>query len=370
MQKIIVVAESGSDITKEYAERYNIQIVPMHVNFDEETFDDGKFPVQKIVDYYKTTGKLPKTSGSVPEDFIKTFDEIHEKWPEAHILYIAYSAITTVSYQSAVIAAEDRDYVTCIDTKQVSVGQCAVVVQVAEYLEQHPDATIEEAVAETEKWIDKARMCFMPDNLEFLRAGGRVSNAAYLGAMILNLHPCIEILDGKLTATKKYRGKIKKVAAHFGKEVLTEIAEDDFFAAIPQLRKSCGDRAVMRAIHFYQENERVPKQVAALRSGDFDGFLKLVKESGYSSYMYLQNVIPAGYKEHQDMALALALCERYLKGQGAYRVHGGGFAGTVQAFVPFALLDDFKAGIDSVLGEGACHVLSIRPQGGVEMEVE
>ena len=165
-------------------------------------------------------------------------------------------------------------------------------------------------------------------------------------------------------------GEIKKVAAHFGKEVLSEIAEDDFFAAIPQLRKSCGDRAVMRAIHFYQENERVPKQVAALRSGDFDGFLKLVKESGYSSYMYLQNVIPAGYKEHQDMALALALCERYLKGQGAYRVHGGGFAGTVQAFVPFALLDDFKAGIDSVLGEGACHVLSIRPQGGVEMEVE
>ena len=165
-------------------------------------------------------------------------------------------------------------------------------------------------------------------------------------------------------------GEIKKIAAHFGKEVLSEIAEDDFFAAIPQLRKSCGDRAVMRAIHFYQENERVPKQVAALRSGDFDGFLKLVKESGYSSYMYLQNVIPAGYKEHQDMALALALCERYLKGQGAYRVHGGGFAGTVQAFVPFALLDDFKAGVDSVLGEGACHVLSIRPQGGLEMEVE
>ncbi len=165
-------------------------------------------------------------------------------------------------------------------------------------------------------------------------------------------------------------GEIKQVAAYFGKEVLTEIAEDDFFAAIPQLRKTCGDRAVMRAIHFYQENERVPKQVAALRSGDFDGFLKLVKESGFSSYMYLQNVIPAGYKEHQDMALALALCQRYLKGQGAYRVHGGGFAGTVQAFVPFALLDTFKAGIDSVLGEGACHVLSIRPQGGVEMEVE
>ena len=256
MQKIIVVAESGSDITKEYAERYNIQVVPMHVNFDEETFDDGKFPVQKIVDYYKTTGKLPKTSGSVPEDFIKTFDEIHEKWPEAHILYIAYSAVTTVSYQSAVIASEDRDYVTCIDTKQVSVGQGAVVVQVAEYLEQHPEATIEEAVAETEKWIEKARMCFMPDNLEFLRAGGRVSNAAYLGAMILNLHPCIEILDGKLTATKKYRGKIKKVAAQMIKEysenyklsrdflwiIYTIGLSDEVRAVIEETAKECGYR--------------------------------------------------------------------------------------------------------------------------------
>ena len=110
-------------------------------------------------------------------------------------------------------------------------------------------------------------------------------------------------------------------------------------------------------------------QVSALESGDFDTFLKLIKESGFSSWMYLQNVIPAGYKAHQDMAVALALCEKYLGGRGAYRVHGGGFAGTVQAFVPFDLLESFRTGIDAVLGEGACHVLSIRPQGGVEMEV-
>lgn len=164
-------------------------------------------------------------------------------------------------------------------------------------------------------------------------------------------------------------GEIKSVCAHFGKEVLTQIDEADFYAAIPALRETCGDRAVMRCIHFYQENARVPKQVEALRSGDFDRFLALVQESGESSWMYLQNVIPAGYKAHQDMGIALALCRYYLKGQGAYRVHGGGFAGTVQAFVPFALLDSFRAGIDAVLGEGACHVLSIRPQGGVKMEV-
>ena len=164
-------------------------------------------------------------------------------------------------------------------------------------------------------------------------------------------------------------GEIKAIAAYMGKEVLTEIDEADFYAKIPELRKACGDRAVMRAIHFYQENARVPKQVAALEQGDFETFLKLIKESGYSSYMYLQNVIPAGYKEHQDVAVALAVCEHFLAGRGAYRVHGGGFAGTIQAFVPYDILDSFVAGMDGILGEGACHVLSIRPQGGVEMEV-
>ena len=164
-------------------------------------------------------------------------------------------------------------------------------------------------------------------------------------------------------------GECKSVAAYMGKDVLSQIDEKEFYAKIPELRKACGDRAVMRAIHFYQENARVPLQVEALRNGDFDRFLMLVKQSGYSSYMYLQNVIPAGYKAHQEVGVALALCEHYLAGRGAYRVHGGGFAGTIQAFVPFDMLDGFVAALDSALGEGACHVLSIRPQGGVQMEV-
>ena len=165
-------------------------------------------------------------------------------------------------------------------------------------------------------------------------------------------------------------GDLKKVCDHFGKAVTTEIEEADFYAAIPELRAKSGDRAVMRAIHEYNENRRVPQQVAALESGDFDTFLRLTKESGFSSWMYLQNVIPAGYVDQQAMAVALGLCEHYLQGRGAYRVHGGGFAGTVQAFVPNDILDSFVAGIDAALGEGACHVLSIRPQVGVEMEIE
>ena len=165
-------------------------------------------------------------------------------------------------------------------------------------------------------------------------------------------------------------GEMRAVCEYFGKDVVTEIPEEDFYDAIPALREKCGDRAVMRVIHEYNENRRVPQQVACLEQGDFEGFLRLTKESGFSSWMYLQNVVPAGYVKQQAMAVALGLCEHYLQGRGAYRVHGGGFAGTVQAFVPFDLLDSFRTGIDAALGEGACHVLSIRPQGGVEMEVE
>ena len=160
--------------------------------------------------------------------------------------------------------------------------------------------------------------------------------------------------------------ELKNICGYFGKDVLTQIDEKDFIDSIPALREKFGDRAVLRAYHFYKENARVPMQVASLKKGDFDAFLKLIKESGYSSYMYLQNVIPAGYKAHQDVALSLSLCEMYLGGRGAYRVHGGGFAGTVQAFVPVDILESFRKGVDAVLGEGACHILSIRPHGGVE----
>ena len=174
-----------------------------------------------------------------------------------------------------------------------------------------------------------------------------------------------DLTDEYAGITNEYRA----LCRYFGKEVLTQVPEEDFYAAIPALRAKCGDRAVMRGIHQYAENKRVVQQVEALRSGDFDRFLALVKESGYSSYMHLQNVIPAGYVQHQDVAVALGLCEHYLQGRGAYRVHGGGFAGTVQAFVPVDMLESFRAGIDAALGEGACHVLSIRPEGGVECEV-
>ena len=161
--------------------------------------------------------------------------------------------------------------------------------------------------------------------------------------------------------------ELKDVCALFGKNVLREIPMETFFARLPQIRASVPDRAILRAIHFYQENIRVKAQVHALKQNDFETFLQLVSESGRSSWMYLQNITPAGYVEHQEVAVALAMCDQLLQGKGAFRVHGGGFAGTVQAFVPMELLKDFKTKIETVLGEGSCHVLSIRPEGGIKL---
>ena len=156
----------------------------------------------------------------------------------------------------------------------------------------------------------------------------------------------------------------RAVAAVCGGEVLRDVPFDTFLAKLPECRKQCGDRAVLRAFHFYADNDRVAQQVAALRGGDFDAFLQLVTASGDSSWEYLQNVIPAGYKEHQEMGVTIAAAKHYLQGKGAVRVHGGGFAGTAQAFVPVDMLADFKAHMEAILGEGRCHVLSIRPEGG------
>lgn len=161
--------------------------------------------------------------------------------------------------------------------------------------------------------------------------------------------------------------EMKKVCAFFGKEVLRQISRDEFMKALPELRKTVSDRAILRAMHIYQENDRVVKLVQALKEGNVDSFLNLVKESGRSSWMYLQNITPAGAVAHQEVAVALAMCDMALHGRGAYRVHGGGFAGTVQAFVPLDMLDSFKADIEAVLGQDACHVLNIRDQGGIRV---
>ena len=154
------------------------------------------------------------------------------------------------------------------------------------------------------------------------------------------------------------------VAAHFGKTVLRQVPEADFQASLPVLRSECGDRAVLRALHFYDDDRRAVQEAQALEAGDFDRFLALVNASGLSSSLHLQNTWSISDPRQQAIPMVLALGQKLLDGAGAIRVHGGGFAGTVQAFVPNDRLDAFKAGMEQLLGEGKCHVLHIRSIGG------
>lgn len=163
------------------------------------------------------------------------------------------------------------------------------------------------------------------------------------------------------------RLEMESVAAQFSKKVLREVDEKEFLAKIPELREAVGDRAVLRAMHFYKDNERVLREVDALKNNDFEQFKQLVIESGDSSYMYNQNVFATKQPEIQPVSIALALSEQVLDGNGAWRVHGGGFAGTIQAFVPNDLLDEYKSTLEAVFGEGSCYVLAIRPVGGAEI---
>lgn len=161
--------------------------------------------------------------------------------------------------------------------------------------------------------------------------------------------------------------EMRAVARYFGKQNLCEISADEVMENISALRKRLGDRAVMRSMHFFMETQRARLEAQALRRGSFIEFLGLVNESGRSSFMYLQNVSSCGDYENQPVGVALALCEYLLEGRGAFRVHGGGFAGTVQAFVPTDMLERFRAGMESALGADCCNVLEIRAVGALEV---
>lgn len=159
--------------------------------------------------------------------------------------------------------------------------------------------------------------------------------------------------------------EMKAVAAYFGKEVLAEVQEDEFYRNIPEIRKELGDRAVLRTIHFMEENKRVVKAVDALKKQDVGSFLTQIKESGSSSFKYLQNVYTNADVEHQNMSVALAVSDSILKENGVARVHGGGFAGTIQAFVKNAFVEEYRNRMDGIFGSGACKILKIRNEGGV-----
>ena len=163
--------------------------------------------------------------------------------------------------------------------------------------------------------------------------------------------------------------EMKSVARFFGKEFLRDVDEDEFYDRLGEVRKETGDRAVLRAAHFFDEDRIAAQEAQALREGDFEGFKKMIRRSGVSSYERLQNVFPVTAPAEQGLSLALALSQRLLGEDGAFRVHGGGFAGTIQAFVPLERLDGYRAGMEKVFGPGACHVLSVRNPGGTKVSL-
>lgn len=200
-------------------------------------------------------------------------------------------------------------------------------------------------------------------------------------------HPAVERLDVELQSygyalcildsgagheglTAEYRSitdELRAVCRVFDREVLRDVPEEAFLARLPEVRAAAGDRAANRAFHVYAENRRAQEEKQALGRGDFDRFLELVRESGRSSAMYLQNIIPTGSAAAQELMVTIALCERILEGRGAVRVHGGGFGGTAQAFVPLDMLSKFKETTEAALGQGRCHVVMIRPAGGIRL---
>ena len=230
MAQFLILTESGNDVSQDVIDRYGIRIVPMHVTFGGVCLDDGTFPTTDVFEHYARTKQLPKTSGCMPSDFEPLFKELEATDDDTQIVYLAYSAATTCSYESALIAMAGRDNKLknrfhAYDTKAVAAGGGLIVEEVSAYIQANPNVTMGEVNNYIHDRINRSRMHFVPGGLEFLRAGGRLSNVAFLGATLLNIKPTIELIDGKLTATKKRRGSMEKC-------VLNVV--DDFIAQEPK----------------------------------------------------------------------------------------------------------------------------------------
>jgi DegV family protein with EDD domain len=218
MNNIIISTESGSDLPQSLINRYGFRVIPMHVILNDESHPDGQIPIEKIYEYYETTGKVPTTSAVNTSEYQDFFSRLRQEHPGCVIYHLAYSSAASSTYSNCSHAIRDFEDIYLIDTKSVSGGCTAHLVNTWNFIHQQPDAYSDyKAMAEQIQAMADRTVChFIPGTLEYLKAGGRVSNAQYLGAALLNLKPLIEIdPDGHLITTKKYRGSMERVARRF-----------------------------------------------------------------------------------------------------------------------------------------------------------
>jgi DegV family protein with EDD domain len=226
MKKIIILTESGADLPLDLVKSHNIEVVPMHVIMGGKSYADGSIEVTDVYDYYKRTKKIPSTSATNPDEYEGFYKKITEENPGCSILHVGYSSKPSCSYQNSIIASEGMKNVYHVDALNVSGGLAAIVLKAAELIEEYPQMPPVELIKNIESWAANTRVSFIPGDLEYLKAGGRVSNAAYLGGTLLQLKPMIEIVDGKLVSTKKYRGKISDIVEKYMKDYIDKYNMD------------------------------------------------------------------------------------------------------------------------------------------------
>lgn len=222
MKKIILSTESVADLPQEIIEKYKIQIISMHVIMEGKDYLESEITVADVFDYYNQTKKIPTTTATNAQEYHRLFTRIRSEFPDSIIIHLGYTSQASASFQSAVIAAEEYENLYLIDTLNVTGGLAAIVMYTATLLEQEPSIDAQQLVQKIESIIPKTRLAFAPNSLDFLKAGGRVSNVAFIGGSLLKIKPCIEIKEGKLVSTKKYRGNMINVAEKLIEDYLTQ----------------------------------------------------------------------------------------------------------------------------------------------------
>jgi DegV family protein with EDD domain len=221
MKKLILTTESVADLPKELIETYNIQIIPMHVIMDGKGYLENEITVQDIYDYYERTKRMPTTTAKNAQEYTVFFTNIQKQYPDHDIVHIGYTSRASGSFQSAVLAARDLQHVYLIDTLNVTGGLATIMIYAAKKLAENPLMGKDAFIALVEEIVPKTKLSFVPDTLEFLKAGGRLGNLAFIGGSLLKIKPCIEVKEGKLVSIRKYRGQMESVA---------EKLMDDFFS--------------------------------------------------------------------------------------------------------------------------------------------